>query len=441
MIRRERYQVASLLVSAGMLLAASGGACLPQPSGDDGPDSEVEKAIGATGGAVEATNRRGDTIRLELPAGALSNTVTIVLQPLESAPANPIATNVFPGVDIRPEGLKLLKPAALRITLAGGPVDSRSLLFRLRGSDLVMPLGRQEIASNTISGQLRHFSTYLGGSPSDAEAAQQSASVGGESADPSDWQGILDNIGGMMQWGEWLQSHGLEGEAQQQYDQAEQALSRATECFLDPGCRIVPIDICDENYVREGLALLAQAQLLGFDEESELMQNLNAAVTHLLNECTNRFEIEYDYVQSINYGEFSEDIHVTGRVPFSLPVYVVSDVEPQQATGGGTVSGAITGAAGDCVITGSFTVDVVVEGQLEADGLGRPLLNLRLHESWYVTGRQTITCEDGSSDVPLPPLESTQPVQLLMQDGYVLEQPHIETRGHYRWTLHVLHLW
>lgn len=411
------------------------------PEGSGGAGSPVYKLIGPEGGFVEATSTRGDRIRLEIPAGALSEAVSISVDPLEQLPANPIGDNIFAGVELQPEGLKLLKSATLKFTLAAGPADARALLLHLRQADWVMPISRQETAGNVISGSVRHFSCYLGGSPSNSEASEQAGKAAGQSSGSSDWQSTLDDIGGMMAWGEWFESRGMAADAQASLERAEQQLRQAIECFLDLNCHPVPIDICDENYIQEALAYLAQAQLLGLDEGSELMQNLNATVTHLLNQCTNRLAVEYDYLQKVNQGSFSQDIHVTGQVLFSLPVYVVGDLGPLRASGQGTVNGTITGAAADCSITGSFTISVVVDGELEADDTGQPWLKLRLTESWYSSGEQTFICPEETVNVPLLPVESIQNVRLLMQDGYVLEEPHLQTEGHYRWTLRVLHLW
>lgn len=432
------------LLSLVLMISIQGGTCAPQftPNTNNDTGSPVRKLIGTDGGVIEATNARGDVIRLEIPSDALSQAEDITIQPLDVPPASPISGNVFPGVELKPDNLRLLKAATLKLTLAQGAPNARALLLHLRQADFVMPVSEQAISGNVISGKIRHFSTYLAGSPSDSEASQQADEAAGQSASSSDWQSTLDDTGGMMEWSEWFESQGMANDAQDSLDQAEQGLRQAIECFLDLNCSVPPIDICDEDYVREALAYLAQAQLFGFDEQSELMQNLNAAVTNLLNQCTNRFAVEYDYLQSVNQYEFSQDIHVTGQVQFSLPIYVVSDIEPLQATGQGTVSGTITGAAADCTITGNFTVNVVVEGQLESDEMGQPWLNLRLIESWYVSGEETFLCPDGNSaDVPLIPIQSVQNVRLLMQDGYVLQQPHLQTQGYYRWTLRVLHLW
>ncbi len=433
------------LTLLAVVICVQGGACLPRTTPDEGKGNRagetVRKTIGSEGGVIEAINSRGDTIRLEIPSGALSGSVDISVDPLDEPPANPIGENVFPGVDLAPDGLMLLKAATLKVSPAEGTVDARALLFHLRQADFVVPISEQEVNGGVISGKIRHFSSYLGGSPSGNEASQQAGQAAGQSQGSSHWQSTLDDVGGLLQWGEWFQSQGMESEAQDSFKEAEERLREAIECFLDPGCHVVPIDICDDDYVREALAYLGQAQLLGFDEESELMQDLHTAVTHLLNQCTNRFAIEYDYLQTVDYASFSHDIHVTGQVLFSLPIYVVGDIGALQATGQGTVNGTITGAADECTITGSFTINVVVEGELEADEMGQPWLNLRLNESWYASGQQTVVCPDESSDLPLFPVQSVQNVRLLMQDGYVLEQPHLETQGHYRWTLHVLHLW
>lgn len=443
MIRTPRLRLVTLLAFLGVLIPVSAGTCVPDqtPDDDSGAGDPVRDVIDSAGGILETTNLRGDRIALEVPAGAVSQPLTISMKALGATPGNPIGTNFFPGVELLPKGLRFLKPAILRVTLAAGPADARGLLFYLQRADFVIPVAGQQAVGNVVSGEIRHFSTYLGGAPSDSEAATQAGMAGGQTGGSSQWQITLDHVGGMLEWAEWFETRGMNDQGQAARDQAEQALRQAIECFLDPDCHLVPIDVCSEEYVREALGLHAHATSLGLDSDSQLMQDLGAAVTHLLNQCTNRFEVQYDYMQKVGYGEFQQQIRVTGKVPFSLPVYGVSDVENLQATGQGTVSGTISGVAGECSISGNFTVDVTVTGELQADDAGLPWLALQLHEKWYSSGRQTITCDDGSSNVPLPPIQSVQNVRLLMQDGYVFEQPHAVTEGYYRWTLRVLHLW
>jgi len=80
-----------------------------------GQDNSVSQFIEASqGGTITLQNSRGDEITLDIPPDALPSSTTITLTALDAPPANPISSNIFPGVFIEPQGLMLLEPAELK---------------------------------------------------------------------------------------------------------------------------------------------------------------------------------------------------------------------------------------------------------------------------------------------------------------------------------------
>jgi len=118
------------------------------------------------GGSISIQNSRGDVVTLEVPANALRNTTNITLTSLDAPPINPIGSNIFPGVILEPDGLVLIKPATLRITLANPLAEpALSRIFLLANQGLAVPISRQAETELTIEGEIFHFSPYLGGVP------------------------------------------------------------------------------------------------------------------------------------------------------------------------------------------------------------------------------------------------------------------------------------
>jgi hypothetical protein len=210
---------------------------------------------------------------------------------------------------------------------------------------------------------------------------------------------------------------------------------------MDPECFIVPIEQCSD-YLHMLASYFQQATLLGFDAGSPAMQYLEGELTRVLNQCTNRFELEYDHVQSVEAGGATNEIHVTGKVPFWAPIYGVSALgEPLKLEGGGALQVTLSGQTEDCVFSGSGNNQVTISGEIEADEMGTPWLVITSSETWYSPFQATVTCDDDTESIPISPLSAKHEFRLLLQDGYVNEQPHLEATGHYRWTLHVIHLW
>jgi len=203
----------------------------------------------------------------------------------------------------------------------------------------------------------------------------------------------------------------------------------------------VPIEQCGD-YLQMLLRYFEQATLLGIDENSAGMQYLQGELTRVLNQCTNRFELEYNHVQTAEESGFTNRIQVSGRVLFYAPIYGVFDLgEPLQLQGAGSVPVTMSGEGGDCTISGSGSNDVTISGEIVADDQGTPWMEINSDELWYAAMQATVTCDQNSQEIPISPMAATHKIRLLLEDGYVYTQPHEQGMGSYTWTLHVLHLW
>jgi hypothetical protein len=137
-------------------------------SDDKQQPKSITKLIDASlGGSISIQNSRGDLVTLEVPAKALSKPTNITLTCLETPLITPVSSNIFPGVEIEPDGLLLIKPATLRITFADNLSDpAMSRIFLHVSEELAGPISRQTMSDKSIEGQIFHFSPYYGGVPS-----------------------------------------------------------------------------------------------------------------------------------------------------------------------------------------------------------------------------------------------------------------------------------
>jgi hypothetical protein len=169
----------------------------------------------------------------------------------------------------------------------------------------------------------------------------------------------------------------------------------------------------------------------------------------VLNQCTNRYTLEYAHNLKVNQMGLEQDMMVTGQVTFIAPVYGVFELgEPLKLEGTGSVSVSISGQATvddeTCSLSGSGTHDVSIGGQIEADEMGNPWMALDVSETWFTTGSMTITCPDGySQTVPIPAAGSqTYPLRFQYEDGAKSMAPNLGgITGEYVWILHILHTW
>ena len=76
----------------------------------------VSRSIGPAGGTVSATSAGGAAFALAIPAGAVSAPTTISLTPVKRIKGFPLRGPRF-AVQLSPDGLALLEPATLTITI------------------------------------------------------------------------------------------------------------------------------------------------------------------------------------------------------------------------------------------------------------------------------------------------------------------------------------
>lgn len=179
--------------SAALLAALLVGACEMLPTDTDEDDDAAQVGeVGAAGGSV-ATSDGG--VKLDFPAGAVSGTTPITVEPAPNPPQNP---DLIPGTayEFGPDGTTFSTPVKLTIRydkskLPQGTAESSLGLYKLIGGSWQKITGSgANPAAGTVSGSISSFSTYgilSGGSPKSLSihaGDAQSATVGQSVATP-----------------------------------------------------------------------------------------------------------------------------------------------------------------------------------------------------------------------------------------------------------------
>ncbi len=131
------------------LLAACGGSGDPPPI----PARAGSAEIGAAGGSVDAILEGGAAVRIDLPPGALAQTITLGIDPV--APQG----SAIGAFEIRPTGIVLAKPATLTVTSNGHLPDDAALMQH------VGALSAQLSGTIGTSGQVQVLLSSLGTAP------------------------------------------------------------------------------------------------------------------------------------------------------------------------------------------------------------------------------------------------------------------------------------
>jgi hypothetical protein len=115
----------ALLLGLCAVMAACGGSDDPTEALPPKPVLETASATSADitpgGGVLEATAADGTRYRLEIPAGALRDTVRITMTPVTRIDNLPLSGGMVGAVDLQPAGLQLRRSAALRIGTTAPP--------------------------------------------------------------------------------------------------------------------------------------------------------------------------------------------------------------------------------------------------------------------------------------------------------------------------------
>lgn len=127
----------------------------------------VSQTIGRDGGALES---RG--VRLQIPAGAVTNPVRITLTPLTGLSGSPLQGQVV-GATFQPDGLALLKPGILSFPAPAGTKAADVLAFGFAGSGTDLHLVPHRFSGGLVELEVWHFSgaggsfgSYVNGVPS-----------------------------------------------------------------------------------------------------------------------------------------------------------------------------------------------------------------------------------------------------------------------------------
>ena len=135
-------------------------------------DFSVSLTMGDEGGSLEVEGPDGTLYQLELPPGALLTEQTITLTPITDITNLPLSGGLHAAVQILPEGLDLVLPAALTIT-PPSPFDPENAVpFGYNGVDHSLYLVPAARLGESFQTYLSHFSADGVGTGTPAEREQ-----------------------------------------------------------------------------------------------------------------------------------------------------------------------------------------------------------------------------------------------------------------------------
>ncbi len=121
----------------------------------------VTQTIAVEGGEMSVTATNGTKFTLTIPADALLSDEEIVMTPLSAVSAMPLSGGLVAGVQLGPEGLRLLEAATLKIEAAPGfeaGLQAAAFGYQGNGEEFhLRPLVQNE---NGFALKLNHFSGY-----------------------------------------------------------------------------------------------------------------------------------------------------------------------------------------------------------------------------------------------------------------------------------------
>ncbi len=123
----------------------------------------VSADMDAAGGSFSATGADGTVFTLDVPPGSLLSPETITLTPVSSMGGYPFSGGFNAGVEIEPEGLRLLVPATLTIRSASPPPPKQTYTYAYaKGGEnfILYPMLNEDVSAIQLA--LLHFSGYGG---------------------------------------------------------------------------------------------------------------------------------------------------------------------------------------------------------------------------------------------------------------------------------------
>ncbi|MEX2162524.1 MAG: hypothetical protein WD751_11530 [Anaerolineales bacterium] len=229
-------------------------------------DLAASAVISAAGGSLSAQAADGAKFTLVLPEGALQGDETITLTPLSGVEGLPFSGGVVGGVQLAPEGLRLLQPATLTIespdTTAAEGFETVAFGYHEDGQGVY--LNPSTIEGNVLTLEIWHFSGAAAAQATPTEIQTQHQEYVPSIAEDAFTQRVMEY-------------QGIERQAQMMGEGDPEGLQRMNEflreaydSFIAPQ---LPIALADCSKARgilsRAMGWARQATLLGPSNENE----------------------------------------------------------------------------------------------------------------------------------------------------------------------------
>ncbi len=174
-----------------LLLAAV--ACSGERERDGGNPSQPEQFVVGPSGAVFTSL---DGVQIEVPAGALSSTITMTLSKT-TLPAGNDLTPVSTVFEFKPSGTEFAVPVTLRIPYIGA--GTQPLGFYYTGEDaptILSAVANAQIANGVGTAQVSHFSIGCVAYPNTTSARDAGVTESADGGEPERDGGLAPRDGG-----------------------------------------------------------------------------------------------------------------------------------------------------------------------------------------------------------------------------------------------------
>ncbi len=244
--------------------------------------------ISTTGGTLSVVGADGTKFTLTFPKGALLNDEKITLTPITAVDGLPFSGGLVGGVQMAPEGLRLLKPATLTIesakTVAAKGFETVAFGYHQNGEGLY--LTPSEVKGNILTLEVWHFTGDAAAQATSAEIQTQQQQHVPSNAEDAFTQRVREYLGRERQ-AQLLPGQNPDPEFERTMGEF---LREGYDRFIGPQLPIALTD-CDAApaILSRALGWLRQVQLLGygdrFQAESTLITN---TMLQVLVNCYNK---------------------------------------------------------------------------------------------------------------------------------------------------------
>lgn len=245
--------------------------------------------ISPDGGTLSVEGADGTKFTLTFPKDALSNEETITLTPITAINGLPFSGGLASGVQMAPEGLRLLQPVVLTIespkTVAATGFETVAFAYHQNGEGLY--LNPSEAKGNILTLEVWHFSGAgaTQGTPAEIQAQQQRVPSNAEDA-------FTQRVQNYLARERQAQLMGQPTDPDIQRTMGE-FLREAYDRFIAPQLPIALQDCAAApSILSKALGWLRQVQLLGYDAQ---FQAESAKITETMSQAiVNCYNKEYD---------------------------------------------------------------------------------------------------------------------------------------------------